>query len=184
MATLKWIGPCSSTGSEACAIPISTLSRPCPRWKKCRRASIFRRDSWKGWRGYLRRREAKKDKHLICIRPPGHLRARPRSKGREIRIGLVIAIFFITQLFPLGNAENLSLEEMARHSSGGGLLRLLWVPLARALLFSLPRKTDCPFRRAGHFRRRLILARSFYLGTGGDCQMPRLRLAKASLCMA
>jgi hypothetical protein len=84
MASLKRIGPCSSTGSEACAMPISTLSRPCPRWKKCRRALIWQRDSWKGWRGYSRGREAKKDKHLSAESPSRTRGPAPGAKGREI----------------------------------------------------------------------------------------------------
>lgn len=108
----------------------------------------------------------------------------PLGKGREIGLGLVIAIFFTIQSFPIYNAKNLSPEEMARHSSGRGFLRLLRMLAARALLFSPRRKKDCPFRRSGHSGRRVILARSSHPGKRGDGQISRLQLAKTALCMA
>jgi len=115
---------------------------------------------------------------------PAHPRARPWSKGREIGIGLVIAIFLTIQLIPLDNAKNLSPEEMAGNSPCRCLLCLLWMPLARALLIILSGKKDCTIYLAGNFGRGVFLAGSHHPGTGGDNQISRLKLAKAALCMA
>ena len=49
-ALLKKNGPCSSTESEACAMPINILSRQSPLKRRCRRGSILQRGSSTGWR--------------------------------------------------------------------------------------------------------------------------------------